>query len=427
MIYIILFFIPSIYSYGWLPLLDLKTYNTKKPSEINILDKKLVIWEKNNKIVVQDNFCMHRGGPLSEGYIDNNSKNLRCSYHGWEFDTNGQVQSIPQSYSDCSKCKLLKQKTYTTHESCNILWINLNDTICDFPLHISNNENQISNDVFVAEVPYSMNILLENLFDPAHVPFAHHTLQSSRELASSVNSSILNMNSTSLEILFEDNTLQKGEYRNGSMSFYNPCHYVLSSIYPETFIKKLHVYCVPILPHKTRIFVQNEYDDGWFKNIYSKLPNWFKHSLTHAFFDSDTMLLYKQEQALRKKNMLQNCTKIYTTPTSSDNSIRSFHKWKQTYPQIWSALVNNYSNDTLDLTREQIFDRYNDHTKHCKHCNDALNNLKNIQILLPALLLIHSTSNNNIYETSLAIIVYYIIEKLKSFFLYRDYIHNELK
>ena len=46
MIYIILFFIPCIYSYGWLPLLDLKTYNTKKPSEIDILDKKLVIWEK---------------------------------------------------------------------------------------------------------------------------------------------------------------------------------------------------------------------------------------------------------------------------------------------------------------------------------------------------------------------------------------------
>lgn len=425
MIYILLLILPCIYGYGWLPLIDLKTYNTKKPSEINILDKKLVIWEKNNEIVVQDNFCMHRGGPLSEGYIDKNTKNLRCSYHGWEFDTCGQVQTIPQSYDHCSKCKLLTQKTYNTYKSCNILWINLNETKCEFPQHILNNENTISNDIFVAEVPYTMNILLENLFDPAHVPFAHHTLQSSRELASSVNSSVLNMNSTSLEIYFEDNTLRKSEYRNGSMSFYNPCHYVLSSIYPETFIKKLHVYCVPILPHKTRIFVQNEYDDGLFKNIYSKLPSWFKHSLTHAFFDSDTMLLYKQEQALRSKNVLQDCTKIYTTPTSSDYSIKSFHKWKKKFPQIWSDLVNE-NNSTFELSREQIFDRYNDHTKNCKHCSDTLNNLKNIQKLLPALLLIHSVYNNNIYEVTIAISIYYLIENMKSFFIYRDYIHNEL-
>jgi phenylpropionate dioxygenase-like ring-hydroxylating dioxygenase large terminal subunit len=425
MIYIILLFIPYIYGYGWLPLLDLKTYNTKKPSEINILDKKLVIWEKDNEIVVQDNFCMHRGGPLSEGYIDRETKNLRCSYHGWEFNNYGQVESIPQAYNDCNKCRFLVQNTYRTKKSCNMLWINLNESICEFPSHISNKNGLISNDIFVAEVPYTMNILLENLFDPAHVPFAHHKLQSFRDLASSVNSTVLTMNSTSLEIYFEDKTLKDGNYRNGTMSFYNPGHYVLSNIYPKTFIKQLHVYCVPILPHKTRIFVQYEYDDGWFKEIYSKIPSWFKHSLTHAFFDSDTMILYKQEQALRSKNILKDCTSIYTTPTSSDYSIKSFHKWKKSFPQIWSDLVNE-NNSTFELSRMQVFDRYNDHTKNCKHCSDALNNLKNMQKILPTLLLIHSIYNNNIYEVTIAISIYYLIENMKSFFIYRDYIHNEL-
>ena len=29
-------------SYGWVPLLDLKSYNTKKPSSIQVLDKELI-------------------------------------------------------------------------------------------------------------------------------------------------------------------------------------------------------------------------------------------------------------------------------------------------------------------------------------------------------------------------------------------------
>jgi hypothetical protein len=137
------------------------------------------------------------------------------------------------------------------------------------------------------------------------------------------------------------------------------------------------------------------------------------------------MLLYKQEQALRKKNMLNDCLKTYTTPTSSDNSIKSFHKWKKLFPQKWSNLVNE-NNSTFELSREQIFDRYNDHTKNCKHCSDTLDNLKITQKLLPALLLIHSIYNNNIYESTIAISIYYLIENIKSFFIYRDYIHNEL-
>ena len=161
-----------------------------------------------------------------------------------------------------------------------------------------------------------MNILLENLFDPAHVPFAHHKLQSFRHLASSVNSSVIVFNETMFRLLFEDSTLPNKQYRNGTMTFFPPNHYVLASLYPNTFIKKLHVYCVPILPYKTRIFVQNEYDsysysqqiNSFYISILNSLPHWVKHLVTHTFFDSDTMLLYKQEQMLRFKNMLDNCT-----------------------------------------------------------------------------------------------------------------------
>ena len=73
------FLIKSVDSYGWVPLLDLKSYNTEKPSSIQILNKELVVWEKNDEIIVQDNACIHRKAPLSEGYIDKKTKNVMCT------------------------------------------------------------------------------------------------------------------------------------------------------------------------------------------------------------------------------------------------------------------------------------------------------------------------------------------------------------
>ena len=427
MIYILFTLFALANGYGWVPLIDIKNFPINKPREIEIMNKKLVIWEKNKQVIVQDNACMHRGGPLSEGYIDPKTKNLRCSYHGWEFDTNGKVLDIPQAINNCKTCKF-QQKTYDLKECNHILWINLNNSLNnDFPNHVTEYQNAVSDDVFVVEVPYSMNILLENLFDPAHVPFAHHKLQSTRDLASSVNASVLTMNESTLEIYFEDNTLRNSEYRNGTMSFYEPSHYVLNSIYPEVFIKRLHVYCVPITPFKTRIFVQNEYKNEQIQNLSNKVPSWMKHLLTHTFFDSDTMLLYKQEQMLRSKNKLNDCMKTYTTPTTSDNSIQYYHKWKKIFPKPWSKFIENSANETNILSREQVFDRYHDHTKQCISCSRTLNNIKTIQNILPSLLLVHSIhNNNNIVETILAIFIYSFCDNFKTFFMYRDYKHIDI-
>ena len=70
MIIIFFLFFNYAFGFGWVPLLDLNTYNLKTPSEIQVYNKKLVVWKKDDNIIVQDNTCMHRGAPLSEGYFD---------------------------------------------------------------------------------------------------------------------------------------------------------------------------------------------------------------------------------------------------------------------------------------------------------------------------------------------------------------------
>ena len=78
------------------------------------------------------------------------------------------------------------------------------------------------------------------------------------------------------------------------------------------------------------------------------------------------------------------------------------------------------------MNRKQVFDRLNDHTNHCVSCKTTLKNIKIFQLLLPTLLLIHGIHNNNMVDLIGAISSYFILEKLTEFFIYRDYIHNEV-
>ena len=88
----------SAYNYlnHWFPVLPISSTDFSNPQSLRILGKDFVIWKKDNQLICQDDICPHRLAPLSEGYIDSESKNLRCAYHGWEFNECGNCTVIPQ-------------------------------------------------------------------------------------------------------------------------------------------------------------------------------------------------------------------------------------------------------------------------------------------------------------------------------------------
>ena len=81
----------------WYPLLPLEDIDPHQPTTATVLGIPLVIWtEDSSTYQIFLDRCPHRLAPLSEGRIDANG-NLMCSYHGWEFDANGECRSIPQA------------------------------------------------------------------------------------------------------------------------------------------------------------------------------------------------------------------------------------------------------------------------------------------------------------------------------------------
>ncbi|NJK29744.1 MAG: Rieske 2Fe-2S domain-containing protein, partial [Acaryochloris sp. SU_5_25] len=83
----------------WYPIALLEDLDPKRPTPITLLGQHYVIWQPrdSNQYLVFHDQCPHRLAPLSEGRIDDQTGQLMCSYHGWQFNAEGHCTHIPQA------------------------------------------------------------------------------------------------------------------------------------------------------------------------------------------------------------------------------------------------------------------------------------------------------------------------------------------
>jgi len=71
---------------------DLTAENEAK--EFTVGDKTICVANVNGTITAMDNVCLHRGGPLGQGMIEEGK--LVCPWHGWQYDPQtGQAVHSP--------------------------------------------------------------------------------------------------------------------------------------------------------------------------------------------------------------------------------------------------------------------------------------------------------------------------------------------
>src|SRR4051812_2963563 len=63
-----------------------------RPVPARLLDQPLVLWRSNGQVRAFYDLCIHRGTPLSLGWIDEGQ--LVCSYHGWHYAASGACMRI---------------------------------------------------------------------------------------------------------------------------------------------------------------------------------------------------------------------------------------------------------------------------------------------------------------------------------------------
>lgn len=78
----------------WYPVAKSVEIKTTVPYAAEVLGEKLVLWRKpDGAIACIEDFCPHRGAPLSYGEV--HEGNIGCRYHGVIVDGEGVVQRVP--------------------------------------------------------------------------------------------------------------------------------------------------------------------------------------------------------------------------------------------------------------------------------------------------------------------------------------------
>ena len=269
-----------------------------------------------------------RMAPLSEGRIERekNGGVLECAYHGWQFDSSGSCQRIPQLEDE------LFQKAVESPLSCvasypvmvekGLLWAWL---WSDDPLSVAGvPEAQpeiiakgVNGPKYMRDLPYGWDTLMENLLDPAHVPFAHHGLQGTRDDAIPINMTVpSDVTPYGFRMEFEDRTMKNlrkgfGELRAPYMLHYEGYYYDEDGSRKEDATPfRLSTVCIPIRPGWSRVIIVpgglgggDDDDDGKDKDgnkpslvskIFKAIPPWIVHVLNSRFLDSDLAFLHYQ-------------------------------------------------------------------------------------------------------------------------------------
>src|SRR5438270_27124 len=91
------------------------------PVRVKLLGEELVAFrDSNGRIGLLDEFCPHR---LTSLFLGRNEEcGLRCVYHGWKFDVEGNCVDMPNEPADSRFREKIHLQSYPAEEYGGIVW-----------------------------------------------------------------------------------------------------------------------------------------------------------------------------------------------------------------------------------------------------------------------------------------------------------------
>ncbi|CAN1327404.1 Protochlorophyllide-dependent translocon component 52, chloroplastic [Linum perenne] len=400
----------------WYPVMPECDLDKRVPHGKKVLGIDVVVWwdKKQNAWKVFDDMCPHRLAPLSEGRIDASGR-LQCVYHGWCFDGSGSCKLIPQAPVDGPPVHTNKRAcvaTYPTVVQYGIVWFwpNSDPQYRDIferkkPPFIHELSDHSFTTIWGArDFPYGYEVLIENLMDPAHAPYAHYGLlptQPPKEKRDREGGRPLKFAVNELRVDGYDASVDYGHSVFNAPSVFS-IHYYIDATQTEKCMSStmsLHYFecillqlarrtafifmCIPVSPGNSRLiwsFPRNF--DTWIDKV---VPRWFNHLGLNMVFDSDLNLLHVEEQRLSEIGGNKNWQKACFVPTKSDALVVGFRRWLTQFGGGEVDWRGNYATDAVlppTPPREQLMDRYWTHVVNCSSCNSAYKNFKALETIL---------------------------------------------
>ena len=91
------------------------------PARVRILGESLIAFrDTDGRVGLLDNFCPHRRASLFFGR--NEECGLRCVYHGWKFDVNGDCVDMPSEPAESNFKDKVRITAYPCEERGGVVW-----------------------------------------------------------------------------------------------------------------------------------------------------------------------------------------------------------------------------------------------------------------------------------------------------------------
>ena len=164
----------------WLPLMLASELPTPdcEPARVTILGEKLIAFrDTEGRVGLVDAYCPHRGAPLFYGRNEENG--LRCVYHGWKFDVNGECIDLPSAPEGETYRHKINIVRYPCVEAGDLIWTYMGPPEKQPPFPEFDWLKLPSSHRYVRKFKLECNYLqaMEGDYDPSHGRFLHSTLE----------------------------------------------------------------------------------------------------------------------------------------------------------------------------------------------------------------------------------------------------------
>ncbi|KAM0938899.1 putative pheophorbide a oxygenase [Dioscorea sansibarensis] len=447
----------------WYPVSLIEDLDRERPTPFQLLNRDIVLWNDPNsgEWVAVDDRCPHRLAPLSEGRIDEDGC-LQCSYHGWSFDRTGACTRIPQAAPEGPEANAARSKRacvarFPTLVSQGLLFVWPDENgwekaaACKPPMLPEDFADPSFSTVTIQrDLYYGYDTLMENVSDPSHIDFAHHKVTGRRDRAKPLPFKMESSGVSGFAASTDANPRISAE-------FVAPCYYInkieidtkLPILGDQKWVIWICSFNIPMAPGKTRSIVcsaRNFFQftmpgPAWWQIV----PRWHEHWTSNKVYDGDMIVLQGQEKIFLSETMHgsadvnQQYTKITFTPTQADRLVLAFRNWLRRYgksqPEWFGSTIRLPLPSTV-LSKQQMLDRYEQHTLKCSSCKGAYDGFQNLQKVLIAATVLFCATTGIPSEIQLRLLfggaaivsasLAYLLHELKKNFVFVDYVHAEI-
>src|ERR1043166_4202247 len=105
----------------WQPVALVEELQGPRPLKaVRLLGEDLVLFKNQDQYGLLERHCPHRGADLAYGRLEDGG--LRCSFHGWLFDTTGKCLATPAEPEGSRTCSHIRLKAYPVSERSGVLF-----------------------------------------------------------------------------------------------------------------------------------------------------------------------------------------------------------------------------------------------------------------------------------------------------------------